>query len=86
MLYHFKSLTIILICIFINYFFSCPTDPLILGAIAKAKGDGKILQANFDAFKFPTSEIVQFKALVTPCLPSCEPVSNYHYLTGERIY
>lgn len=51
----------------------CPTDPLILGSISKSKDNHKILQATFDAFKFPTTEIVQFKALVTPCLPACEP-------------
>ncbi|KFM57153.1 hypothetical protein X975_21511, partial [Stegodyphus mimosarum] len=51
----------------------CPTDALIMGAITKARTETKILQAAFDAFKFPTSEIVQFKALVTPCLPTCEP-------------
>ena len=34
----------------------------------------KVLGAAFDAFKFPTSDIVQFRALVTPCLPACEPV------------
>lgn len=28
----------------------------------------------FDAFKFPSSEVVQFRALVTPCMPTCEPV------------
>ncbi|CAG2107679.1 unnamed protein product, partial [Medioppia subpectinata] len=33
-----------------------------------------ILEARFDAFKFPTSDVVQFKALVAPCLPSCEPI------------
>ncbi|GFV47419.1 uncharacterized protein TNCV_4830751 [Trichonephila clavipes] len=51
----------------------CPTDTLIMGALSKARTEAKILQATFDAFKFPTSEIVQFKALVTPCLPACEP-------------
>ncbi|GBL96313.1 hypothetical protein AVEN_238679-1 [Araneus ventricosus] len=51
----------------------CPTDTLIMGALSKARSETKVLQAAFDAFKFPTSEIVQFKALVTPCLPSCEP-------------
>ena len=35
---------------------------------------GKILRAPFDAFKFPNSDVVQFKALVTPCMPHCEPV------------
>ncbi|GIX71751.1 uncharacterized protein CEXT_611361 [Caerostris extrusa] len=51
----------------------CPTDTLIMGPLSKTRTETKILQATFDAFKFPTSEIVQFKALVTPCLPSCEP-------------
>jgi len=54
----------------------CPTDPTIMGAISTVdNNDGaQILQAPFDAFKFPTSDVVQFKALVTPCLPKCEPV------------
>ncbi|XP_054707405.1 uncharacterized protein LOC129217167 isoform X2 [Uloborus diversus] len=51
----------------------CPTDTLIMGSLQKARSGDKVLHANFDAFKFPTSEIVQFKALVTPCLPACEP-------------
>ena len=37
-------------------------------------GSAKILQANFDAFKFPSSPLVQFRALVTPCMPRCDPV------------
>lgn len=54
----------------------CPTDPTIMGAISTVdQADGaQVLQAPFDAFKFPTSDVVQFKALVTPCLPKCEPV------------
>ncbi|KAB7503413.1 hypothetical protein Anas_05169, partial [Armadillidium nasatum] len=32
------------------------------------------LGATFDAFKFPTSDKVQFRAVVTPCIPKCEPV------------
>ncbi|KAL3194598.1 hypothetical protein MRX96_054068, partial [Rhipicephalus microplus] len=51
----------------------CPTDRTIMGPLHKVNEDGKVLHAPFDAFKFPTSEIVQFKALVTPCLPTCEP-------------
>lgn len=31
--------------------------------------------SQFLAFKFPTSDIVQFRALVTPCLHACEPYS-----------
>ncbi|GFT62934.1 uncharacterized protein NPIL_557171 [Nephila pilipes] len=52
----------------------CPTDVSIMGSLTKAGSTGKILLAPFEAFKFPTSDIVQFKALVTPCLPNCEPV------------
>lgn len=33
-----------------------------------------MLISHFDAFKFPSSELVQFRALVTPCMPVCEPV------------
>lgn len=32
------------------------------------------LEIPFDAFKFPTSDVVQFRALVTPCLTACDPV------------
>ncbi|GFQ71757.1 ZP domain-containing protein [Trichonephila clavata] len=52
----------------------CPTDVSIMGSLTKAGNSGKTLLAPFEAFKFPTSDIVQFKALVTPCLPNCEPV------------
>ncbi|XP_075219143.1 uncharacterized protein LOC142323427 [Lycorma delicatula] len=54
----------------------CPTDPTIMGPISTVSKDKEpqVLEAPFDAFKFPTSDIVQFKALVTPCLPACEPV------------
>ena len=52
----------------------CPTDMAIMGAMSKADGNGQILEAKFDAFKFPTSDVVQFKAMVAPCLPSCEPI------------
>jgi len=52
----------------------CPTEGQIMGPLAKEKGNPKSLVANFDAFKFPTSEVVQFRALVTPCMPRCQPV------------
>ncbi|XP_068157916.1 uncharacterized protein, partial [Drosophila tropicalis] len=52
----------------------CPTDHFIMGPIYKSSLSGKILLSQFDAFKFPSSEVVQFRALVTPCMPSCEPV------------
>ncbi|XP_055373821.1 uncharacterized protein LOC129607110 [Condylostylus longicornis] len=52
----------------------CPTDHFIMGPIYKSEQSGKILLSHFDAFKFPSSEVVQFRALVTPCMPTCEPV------------
>lgn len=52
----------------------CPTDHFIMGPIYKSPTSGKILLSQFDAFKFPSSEVVQFRALVTPCMPTCEPV------------
>ena len=52
----------------------CPTDLLIMGSMNKADGNGQVLEAKFDAFKFPTSDVVQFKAVVAPCLPACDPI------------
>lgn len=52
----------------------CPTDYFIMGPIYKSAISGKILLSHFDAFKFPSSEVVQFRALVTPCMPTCDPV------------
>jgi hypothetical protein len=54
----------------------CPTDYFIMGPVYRSleRSDTKTLLTNFDAFKFPSSDIVQFRALVTPCMPACEPV------------
>lgn len=52
----------------------CPTDVTILGPITKVKGQSKVLEATFEAFKFPTSEMVLFKAVVSPCLSKCQPI------------
>jgi hypothetical protein len=52
----------------------CPTDHFIMGPIYKSTDSGKSLLSHFDAFKFPSSPTVQFRALVTPCMPTCEPV------------
>lgn len=50
--------------------------------------NSRILEIPFDAFKFPTSDIVQFRALVTPCLHACEPIfcvaNNYDGRTLEQ--
>jgi len=52
----------------------CPEEMSIMRPLVKVDPSGKILGASFDAFKFPTSDVVQFRALVTPCIPFCEPV------------
>ncbi|XP_053203978.1 uncharacterized protein LOC128388582 [Panonychus citri] len=52
----------------------CPTDISIMSGVRRVKESSKSVEAPFEAFKFPTSGIVQFRALVVPCLPSCEPV------------
>lgn len=51
----------------------CPTDLAIMKPIEKSGNSGRILETRFEAFKFPTSDLVQFKALVTPCVANCEP-------------
>lgn len=53
----------------------CPTDASIMGVVSRVNGNGQLLEAPFDAFKFPASDVVQFRALVTPCVPACEPVT-----------
>ncbi len=35
-----------------------------MGVLQEFNGPGQILHADFDAFKFPTSSVVQFRALV----------------------
>jgi len=62
----------------------CPTDDLIMSPMSKSSFSTKILISQFDAFKFPSSDLVQFRALVTPCVPFCEPViCNYDAEVGD---
>ena len=67
----------------------CPTEGQIMGPLLKSPESPKVLVANFDAFKFPTSEVVQFRAHVTPCMPTCEPIEcvykNYYGGDNTRI-
>ncbi|XP_070494283.1 uncharacterized protein [Chironomus tepperi] len=60
----------------------CPTDQFILGPVLKMPQSQKILISHFDAFKFPSSPTVQFRALVTPCMPSCEPIQCDDEMNG----
>ena len=52
----------------------CPTDVSIMGSVDRINGNGQALEVPFDAFKFPSSDVVQFRALITPCVPNCAPV------------
>lgn len=52
----------------------CPTDASIMGEVYHAESSDKLSYSDFDAFRFPTSDVVQFRAMITPCLPKCEPV------------
>lgn len=63
----------------------CPTDQYIMGSVQKMSQNRKVLVSQFDAFKFPSSDVVQFRALVTPCIPTCEPVNcdNEDSMSGE---
>lgn len=64
----------------------CPAEGQIMGPLIKDETNPKILIANFDAFKFPTSQVVQFRAHVTPCMPTCEPVECVYsdYYGGDN--
>lgn len=53
----------------------CPADPTIMSELKKSLSSGKILVSRFDAFRFPSSDMVQFRAMVTPCMPTCPPVT-----------
>lgn len=76
----------------------CPADPSIMSELRKAgeivsdqeagqQVSGKILKSSFDAFRFPTSQMVQFRAMVTPCMPTCEPVQcDIIDYTGQSRY
>jgi len=52
----------------------CPTDASIMGEVYHSEKSDKLSYSDFDAFRFPTSDVVQFRAMITPCLPKCEPV------------
>ena len=52
----------------------CPADPTIMSELKKSIQSDKILVSKFDAFRFPSSDMVQFRAMITPCMPTCPPV------------
>lgn len=52
----------------------CPTDANIMGPLVKMDTNGHRILAPFDAFKFPTSDMVFFRAVVSSCIAECKPV------------
>ena len=57
----------------------CPTDGTIMTSLSKvsSKSGSKAIETRFDAFKFPTSDAVLFKAVVSPCVGQCTPAHCY---------
>ncbi|CAG0896629.1 unnamed protein product [Cyprideis torosa] len=56
--------------------YGCPTDPLIMGPVERwEKATLVSLRSVFEAFKFPTSDVVSFRAVVVPCVGKCEKVT-----------
>lgn len=53
----------------------CPTDANIMGHLVKLDPAGRKFLAPFDAFKFPSSDVVFFRAVITTCLAECRPSS-----------
>jgi len=53
----------------------CPVEPTIMSELRKSSQSPKLLLSSFDAFRFPSSDMVQFRALITPCMPTCAPVT-----------
>lgn len=71
----------------------CPTDANIMGPLVKMDLSGQRVLAPFDAFKFPTSEMVFFRAVVTSCISECKPVvcsanspSSNHFAVEPSSY
>lgn len=57
----------------------CPTDANLMGPLVKMDPHGHRLLAPFDAFKFPSSDMVFFRAVVTSCLAECKPAVCPNY-------
>lgn len=67
----------------------CPSNPGLMESL-EAVPNSSSLRTKFDAFKFPSSDTVQFQALVTLCMPTCAPVQcpphhiEYDYYINEE--
>lgn len=52
----------------------CSLEPTVFNEFNKIAAKPTKLVANFFAFKFASSDTVQFRALVSFCIPHCEPI------------
>ncbi|XP_067124590.1 uncharacterized protein [Centruroides vittatus] len=52
----------------------CPNDPSIFPTLQVDQRDGKSLYANFKAFRFPSTGMVNFEVQIKFCQDRCEPV------------
>ena len=43
----------------------CPVEPSIMSELRKSEQSEKMLESSFDAFRFPSSQMVQFRAMVS---------------------
>ena len=43
----------------------CPVEPSIMSELRKSEESEKMLESSFDAFRFPSSQMVQFRAMVS---------------------
>jgi hypothetical protein len=53
----------------------CPTDANLMGPLVRMDPQGHRLLAPFDAFKFPASDMVFFRAVVSSCVAECRPAT-----------
>lgn len=66
----------------------CPTEPSIFYEFNKIASKPTKLAAKFSAFKFANSDTVQFRTLVSLCIPECEPVKcniGSGYYDAEQV-
>lgn len=55
----------------------CPSDPQTFSALRRVRQGSHSLEGNFNAFKFPFSEVVRFQATVHFCPESCPSVECF---------
>lgn len=54
----------------------CATDPTIFGEW-EHNPETQAMMANFNAFKFPSSDNIRFQCNIRVCFGKCQPVSIY---------